>query len=284
MVTSAAWTDLDSDNQHELIITGDWMTPRIFHFSGDHFTEIKTNLDQLYGWWQSLTVADLNGDGRPDLVLGNVGENFYFRPDSAHPVRLWVEDFDQNGTPDIILTRNIDGRDMPVFLKHDIEDQLPSLKKQNLKHADYAKRSIRELFSPEQIDSALVKLFNYPSSIIAFNEGHGHFRIQRLPTMVQLSSVNAALCTDVNHDGHPDLILGGNEFGFLPQFGRLDGSFGHVLLGDGKGGFSWIGPDRSGLDLPGQVRDITPIPSKNGLYLLFLQNDEYPVLYEVSHP
>jgi hypothetical protein len=281
MVTSAAWADLDGNKQHELIIAGDWMTPRIFRFTGDHFAEIKTNLDQLSGWWQTVAVADLDGDGRPDLVLGNIGENFYLRPDSAHPVKLWVNDFDHNGIPDKILTRTIDGRDMPVFLKHDMEDQLPMLKKQNLKHANYAKRSIQELFPQQQLDSSLVKLFNYSSSIVAFNEGNGHFRIQRLPTMVQLSSVNAALCIDVNHDGHTDLVLGGNEFGFLPQFGRLDGSFGHVLLGDGKGGFSWIGPNRSGLNLPGQIRDIVPVPGKDHEYILFLQNDEYPALYEV---
>jgi hypothetical protein len=282
MVTSAAWADLDHNGQNELIVTGDWMTPRIFRFTGDHFTEVHTNLDHLYGWWQSLEVADLDGDGRPDLILGNIGENFYLRPDSANPVRLWVYDFDHNGIPDKVLTRTIDGRDMPVFLKKDMEDQLPLLKKQNLRHADYAKRSIQELFPKEQLDSAMVKLFNYPSSIVAFNEGNGHFRIKRLPTMVQLSSINAIRCLDINHDGHPDLVLGGNEFGFLPQFGRLDGSLGDVLLGDGKGNFVRQDPQHSGLDLSGQVRDITTIPSKKQLYLLFLINDQFPALYETS--
>ena len=121
-----------------------------------------------------------------------------------------------------------------------------------------------------------------PSGPVAFNEGNGHFRIQRLPTMVQLSSVNAIRCLDINHDGHPDLVLGGNEFGFLPQFGRLDGSIGDVLLGDGKGNFAVQDPQHSGLDLSGQVRDITTILTKKGIYLLFLQNDEYPVLYALN--
>jgi hypothetical protein len=228
-------------------------------------------------------VADLNGDGLPDLVLGNIGENFYLRPDSARPVKLWVYDFDLNGIPDKILTQTLHGHDMPVFLKKDLEDQLPSLKKQNLRHADYAKKTIQELFPPQLLDSAQVKTFNFSSSIVAFNEGNGHFRIQRLPTTVQLSSVNAITVLDANHDGYPDLILGGNEFGFLPQFGRLDASLGDVLLNDGKGNFNCLTPDRSGLSLTGQVRDIIPIPSKNALYLLFLQNDEFPALYEVEN-
>src|SRR6185503_4492464 len=95
-----------------------------------------------------------------------------------------------------------------------------------------------------------------------------------------LSSVNAALCMDLNGDGIPDLVLGGNEFGFLPQFGRLDASFGHVLLGKGHGQFQYAGYDTSGLQLPGQIRDITPLPAgKKQMYLLFLRNDDYPALY-----
>jgi hypothetical protein len=94
--------------------------------------------------------------------------------------------------------------------------------------------------------------------------------------------VGAIRCLDIDHDGHPDLILGGNEFGFLPQFGRLDGSPGDILLGDGKGHFSCLSPDSSGLNLPGQVRDIAILPSKKQLYLLFLQNDQYPALYAVK--
>jgi hypothetical protein len=160
-----------------------------------------------------------------------------------------------------------------------MEIQLPSLKKRNLKHAEYAKKSIRELFPPNLLDSSLVRQFNYPGSIIAFNEGGGQFSVQPLPVMVQLSSVNAVHCMDTNHDGFTDLVLGGNEFGFLPQFGRLDASFGHILLNDGKGHFTWMGSDRSGLELRGQIRDIVEIPAKDRVYLLFLQNDEYPSLY-----
>jgi len=284
MVTGACWADLTGEGHPQLLITGEWMAPRLFRFSKDRFLEVKTNLDQLSGWWQTVTTADLNGDGRPDLVLGNIGENFYLHPDAAHPVKLWISDFDQNGIKDKILTRTIDGRDMPVFLKHDMEDQIPSLKKQNLKHAEYARKSIRELFPPALLDSAQVKWFNYTASIIAINKGNGQFDIQRLPTAVQLSSVNAARCIDVNGDGFPDLLLGGNEFGFLPQFGRLDASFGHVLLGNGKGQFSPVDAARSGLDLPGQIRDIAVIPAKDHVYLLFLQNDEYPVLFSLPPP
>lgn len=281
MVTSAAYADVVGDGVKDLVIVGEWMSPHVFSWKNDHFDEVKTNLSDRYGWWESMAIADLNGDGLPDLVLGNIGENFYLHPDSTHPVKLWINDFDQNGIPDKILTRSVDGKDMPVFLKHEMERQLPSLKKRNLRHEEYAQKSIRDLLPADQLDSSMIQVFDYCPSVIAFNRGHGRFDIQPLPVMVQLSSVNAIRCTDVNHDGKPDLVMGGNDFGFLPQFGRLDASKGHILLGNGKGGFTWTPPSRSGLQLPGQIRDIQVIPGKNpgATGILFLQNDELPALY-----
>ena len=282
MVTGAVWTDMSADGEKELIITGEWMAPRIFSFRKDHFTEIKSNLNALSGWWQSMAVSDLNGDGKPDLILGNIGENFYLHPDSSNPVKLWINDFDENGIPDIVMTQHIAGRDMPVFLKHEMEVQIPSLKKQNLKNHDFALKSIQDLFPAELLNKSLVKEFNYCSSIVAVNRGGGIFEIRRLPVRVQLSSVNSIQCLDVNGDGHTDIVTGGNDFGFLPQFGRLDQSFGDILLNNGKGQFTWTAADKTGLELRGQIRDIEVIKTKNDDDLLFLQNDEYPVLYKMN--
>jgi hypothetical protein len=281
MVTSASYADVTGDGNKDLVIAGEWMSPHIFSWKNDHFEEIPTNLSNHSGWWESLAIADVDGDGKPDLILGNIGQNFYLHPDSAHPVRLWINDFDQNGIPDKILTRFVDGKDMPVFLKHEMERQLPGLKKQNLRHGEYAQKSIRDLLPAGQLDSSMIRRFDYCPSVIAFNRGNGHFDIQPLPVMVQLSSVNAIQCADINGDGKPDLIMGGNDFGFLPQFGRLDASKGHILLGDGKGGFTWIPPSRSGLELTGQIRDIRIIPGKipGQSEILVLRNDEYPVLF-----
>ncbi|MEO6638120.1 MAG: FG-GAP-like repeat-containing protein, partial [Ginsengibacter sp.] len=283
MVTGALWANIAGDTSKELIITGEWMGTHIYSFNGDHFIEIKSNLSKLSGWWQSIAAADIDGDGDVDLVIGNVGENFYLHPDSTHPVKLWINDFDQNNVLDKFLTYTVEGKDMPVFLKKEITDQFPVLRKQNLKHAEYATKTIQGLFGEDVIKSSVVKTFNYASSIIAVNNGNGTFSIQRLPPRMQLSCINAIEFTDVNNDGRPDILAGGNMFGFPPQFGRLDASYGDVLINQGKGNFSWIDSRNSGVKLSGEIKDVKEIKGKDSRYILIVRNDELPVLYKIKN-
>jgi hypothetical protein len=282
MVTGAVWADVAGDANKELIIAGEWMAPRIYSYNGDRFTEIKSNLGELYGWWQTVVAADINKDGKTDLVLGNAGDNFYLHPNKENPVKLWINDFNSNGSEDKILTRTIDKRDMPVFLKHEMQEEIPSIKKDNLKHKDYAKKSIQELFTNELINKSSVKQFNYSKSCVAINNGNGQFTVQPLPYQAQLSIVNAILCTDINKDGSVDLVLGGNRSGFPPQFGKLDASYGDVLINNGEGGFTGLSSQRSGLLVEGEVRDITMITGAGVNYILFARNDDYPVLYNIK--
>lgn len=283
MVTGAAWADLDGDQNAELIITGEWMSPSVFKYTGTGFTEWITNLSAYSGWWQTVAVADVNRDGKQDLVLGNLGENFYLKPGAGNPVKLFLKDFDNNGQTDKIITRSIDGKDKPVFMKTELESQLPFLKKQNLHNAIYAQKDIVELLGKEKLKDAVVKQINYASSCIAVNEGKGFFRIQNLPVNIQLSSVKAILPVDVNHDGFIDLVTGGNEFGFQPQLGRLDGSDGDVLINNGKGNFYTLSQNLSGINVPGQTRSIVLVNRKATMAVLFLQNNEFPVLYALRN-
>jgi hypothetical protein len=259
------------------------MSPKIFRYTANGFEQIKTSLDDLQGWWQTVTVADVNGDGRQDLLLGNLGENFYLHPSTKEPVKLFLNDFDNNGQADKVITRTIDGKDKPIFMKAELESQMPFLKKQNLRNNDYAKRSVQELFSEEKINTAVVKQINYASSCIALNNGSGNFILQPLPFVIQLSSVKAILPADINEDGKIDLVVGGNEFGFQPQLGRLDASTGDVLINNGAGNFNVVNQSKTGVAVQGQVRDIITLKTKEKKRFLFLLNNEYPVLYELKN-
>ena len=283
MVTGAVWANVAGDLKKELIVVGQWMTPRIFSYENKKFIEIKnTNLTDLYGWWQTVTTADLNADGKEDLILGNIGENFYLKPDSVHPVIMWLTDFDRSGTTQQFITRTIADKNMPVFLKKDVTEQFPFLKKNNLKNSDFATKSIEQLFEKEIIEKAVLKKFNYCSSVVAFNNGSGTFTIKKLPLQAQLSNINAICVTDINNDNKPDLIIGGNKYGFPPQFGRLDASFGNILMNNGKSDFAVLPATVSGLKITGEIKDIKVIQGGNKKYLIAVRNNDFPVLYQLK--
>jgi hypothetical protein len=282
MITGAVFHDVSGDSQKELIVVGEWMSPKIYSVTNKDLKEINTNLSALHGWWQSLAVDDLDNDGKPDLVLGNAGENFYLQPTTGKPVKLWISDFDQNGTQDKIITRVVNGRDVPVFLKRDLTEQMPSLKKQNLRFEDYAGKSIQDLFSGESMKKAKSYTFDYGASCIAYNKGNGQFEISKLPVYVQLSSVHAIACADLDADGKKDLVLGGNQFHFQPQFARLDASYGHILFNKGRAVWEWVKPSDSGLHIRGEIREILYVPVRGKPQLLFLQNNDFPIMYQVN--
>jgi hypothetical protein len=282
MITGAVMCDVDGDNQKELVVTGEWMSPHIFKFQNDKFVEVKSDLNAYNGWWQTVAAADVNNDGKEDMIFGNYGENFSLHTDADHPLKLWIADFDENSQLDKVLTKTIDGKDKPVFMKRDLQSQMPLLKKENLHHAEYAKKSIQELFTNDQLKKASVKTINTTTSIVAINKGNGNFDIKPLPVFAQLSSIKKMVVTDLNNDGFVDIITGGNEFGFQPQLGRLDANPGWILMNDGKGNFNVLNTKTSGIDLTGMTRDIVALPSKKQQQFLFLINNKMPVLYKLN--
>lgn len=282
MLTGASWVDVDGDHQLELVVVGEWMAPHIFKYNKGLFSELKSNLNELNGWWQTIQVADINKDGKMDFIIGNVGENFYLQPNKKQPAKLFVNDFDKNGIKDKVVTYTVDGKDMPVVVKRELEEMVPSIKKHSLKHIEYAKKSIQEIFSPEDIKSAIVKDFDFSSSIIAINKGGGQFEIMALPVMAQLSSINAIEVADLNKDGKLDLILGGNHFDYQPQYERLDASFIEVFLQTSKMQFELMDPLQSGILLKGQMRDIKKINRLGKDHFIMLQNNDYPILFQLN--
>lgn len=282
MVTDAVWADMDGDGKKDLITVSDWGTPNIYRNSGRRLSKQASALDSLDGWWNTVEAADLDGDGHNDLVLGNQGSNLHYKPSREHPMKMWVNDFDNNGTIEQVVTQTHEGKDYPLHQKKELTSQMVALKKQNLKASEYASKTIQELFPAPVIENSILKKSRISQSVIAVNEGGGRFTIKELPYRVQLSCVCGITCVDINQDGHLDLIMGGNNFEFKPQYSRLDASYGHVLLGDGKLGFNWEQYDSSGFFIKGEVKHLEQMKDNSGkTFIIAAINDGKPRIYKL---
>ena len=283
MVTNAIWEDINGDNKKDLVTVSDWGTPKIYTNSGRQLSKFNSTLDSLSGWWNVVEATDLDNDGDNDLILGNRGSNNLYQASESQPMKIWINDYDNNGTIEQIITRHINQGDYPIHMKKELTAQIVSLKKQNLKASQYAKRTINELFPEIIINNTIVKEANISKSVVAINEGHGKFSIKKLPLQVQLSCVCGISCTDVNKDGFTDIVMGGNNFEFKPQFSRLDANYGSVLINDSKNNFEWQDYSKSGFFVKNEIKNLKQFKDKNGkAYIIVAINNDKPKIFEIK--
>ena len=285
MLTDITVVDVDGDQSEELVVVGEWMAPLILTRRDGVFVPMTSGLESYSGWWYVAKTVDVDGDGDQDLVLGNRGENFYFTGSPGAPAKLWVADFDNNKTVEKIISYTVDGEDKPVPMKRELTNELVKLKKENLKHTDYATRTMQDLFEPDVLKKALVREGTWFKSAVAINDGQGKFTVQALPDPVQFSCVCDIHCTDLNGDGLTDVLLAGNDSGFMPQFSKLDASYGHVLLNQGDGTFARMENRTSGFFVDGEVRAMHPIQINGETYFIVGKNNEKPQVFRfVNQP
>jgi hypothetical protein len=291
MVTDAVWADLDGDRRPELVVVGDWMAPRVFQNAGggrltaqsarfvgeDGQTEVPMN-----GLWQAVATADLDGDGDPDFVLGNLGLNTKLRRQGSSHLRLWIKDLDENGNAEHLLAyENPEGAYFPIATKDELGKQVPSLiNKRFTRYGDFAGKPIDELFTKKELAGARTLDLTQFASVWLENRGKGTFVVRTLPGPVQWSKVFALTITDLDGNGTPDILTGGNLDGVSPYQGRYDGSPGVALLNDGKGRFRAVPGPLNGLAFRGEVRDIQVVPTPAGPRYVVSRNNDSLLIFK----
>ncbi|MEO6358726.1 MAG: VCBS repeat-containing protein [Ferruginibacter sp.] len=274
MVTDAKAVDVDGDGKKEIVVVGDWMPVTVLKYQ-DGKLKKENELSHSSGWWNCITIADLDGDGDMDLIAGNTGLNSKIKADKAHPAFLYSNDFDKNGQLECIqVYYKSDGKAYPFNLRADIVAQMPLLKKKFLTYTSYAGKQVDKVFSKEDLDKSVKLSVEQTQSCIFRNNGKGQFTMEPLPVMAQLSQVFSILCTDLNKDGITDLFLSGNFYGLKPEVGRYDASYGVSFLGTAKHTFKYISSAESGLLVKGEVRDAKEIITPKGKYIVVARNND----------
>ncbi len=277
MVTAAVWTDYDRDEDKDLVVTGEWMSIRVFENQQGRFVDQTDmcGLSQSSGWWFSLMAHDLDDDGDEDLVAGNVGLNYKYQASADEPFHVFSTDFDGNGSNDIVLAWLDQGEVYPLRGRSCSSSQIPGLKEKFPTYKAFASASLEEVYGMGELNSALHYQAHTFASSYFQNNGDGTFTIIPLPNPAQTSSINGIQVLDVDEDGHKDLMVAGNLYSSEAETVRNDAGYGMFLKGDGKGNFRSVPYVRSGLFIDGDVKDLKRIQTSTGPVLLAGKNNDH---------
>ena len=125
IVNDVVAADIDSDGDPDLIAVGDWSSINIFINENGAFTLSEELSLDLVGWWNKIQVTDIDNDGDPDFVIGNLGLNSKYKASKEKPLKIFAEDFDQNGSLDIVLSKKYRDEYVPFRGKECSSQQMP---------------------------------------------------------------------------------------------------------------------------------------------------------------
>jgi len=260
MITESIFDDYDGDGDLDLICVGEWMPISFFENSNGRYVNAtsKMGMSKSNGWWMSVSAGDFNGDGKNDYVVGNIGENNKFHPSEKYPLEIYLNDFDKNSMPDIVLGKYQDGRCFPVRGRQCSSEQMPFIKEKFPTYNDFALADLKAIYGEENLKASIhFSAYEFRSSIL-LSKGAG-FELKPLPVYAQMGPLNKTLVQDFDKDGNLDILGVGNNFSAEVETIRYDGGRGVLLLGDGKGNFKQLSPNESGFFVNTDAKDMVMI-------------------------
>ena len=269
MVKDAVFTDINNDNQKDLVIVGHWMAIEIYINNNGAFTnQSKTyGTDKNIGWWNTITATDTNKDGNIDLLAGNLGTNSKHKATNEQPFVIMAKDFDSNGTNDIALGYYNDNQLYPVRGLQCSSEQVPSIKANVSSYAEFGSLTFDQVYSNFDTNNAEIHKATYFESAMLLNQNN-QFTFKALPKRSQVAPTNGILVLDIDSNGTDEIITVGNQYPVEVETGRYDAHIGSVMTSD----FNTISLQKSGFFNDKDARDIDVITIKGVKHIMVSNN------------
>ena len=279
MITDAIWDDFNQDGFDDLILVGEWMSPKFFKNINGKFTEVQNVTQELNGLWQQIYPFDIDNDGDKDYLIGNWGINSKFKASKKHPMRMYYADFDNNGSTETVVCTYKNGKYYPLLGLDKLAGQMEGLRKKFTTYKSFAGKSIEEIFEKSILKKAKVFEVNELRSGYLKNNDN-QFTFIPFDNKLQIAPITAFLDFDFDGDEKLEVLVGGNYFGVEPFHGRFDSFPGALIKNEDK----IILGNLVGLDFSGKaIRHLDIISLKGKSYLLVTINNDKAQVYELTN-
>ena len=285
MITDAAWVDFDGDRRLDLVTVGEWAPIQFLKNEGNRFTDVtsSTGLPSDRGWWFSIATGDFDGDGRPDIVVGNLGLNYTYTTSKDTTFEVYASNFTGNQTTDVVLAARINGTSYSFAGMSPLGRDVYTTSIKFPTFGTFAAATLEQLFGQDQLKHSLHYEVDTFASVFLHSDGGGKFSMTNLPSAAQISPVKGILVRDVDGDGHLDLVVAGNLYETEPNTPRADASNGLWLRGDGKGHFFAVSPAESGLVAPRDASGLTPLRTPAGEMIIVPNVADSLQVFRIRH-
>jgi enediyne biosynthesis protein E4 len=276
LVSAVLFADINGDGFEDLITAGEWSPVNVFINNKGEFKPNKdSSLEGTNGLWFSLNAADVDGDGDMDLVAGNLGLNTKFKANSKKKFQVYCNDFDNNGTFDVVLSTNYKGYDVPTRGRECSSQQMPFIAQEFKDYHSFASASMDDIYG-EDLENALNKKIDILYSAFFENDGSGNFTKTKLPWQSQMAPVQDIEFSDVDGDGVSEVLLVGDLYNVEVETVRYDASTGVVLKWT-ENGFVSMSAKETGFVGKGDARKVEVLEQPDGKKIIVIANNNGPL-------
>ena len=137
------------------------------------------------------------------------------------------------------LSKINEGKLVPVRGKECSSEQNPFLLDRIKSFKEFASLEMKDIYGEDRLKDAVQHVVHQFETSYLENLGNGHFAIKKLPNIAQVGPTLGFEIDDFNKDGNLDIMGVGAIYDAEVETIRYDSNYGYVLLGDGKGDFTY---------------------------------------------